>query len=117
MEGQAHHIAKGDRQAALVQESAEGGRGVSKPVWNEGLQCTVYRLEYSFHSGEGWLHMRALDCCDMTGCIALFQRIDADVNTIFTMAGKMPDTAYVKLDDGWIAMKPSKDGYTVVDRV
>lgn len=84
------------------------------PTWSEDLQCMVLRLEYSFRAEEGWLHLRAGDCCDMTGCIALFQRVDPNVKTIITMSGKVPDTAYRKLHDGWVAMRPNGDGYEVV---
>lgn len=67
------------------------------------LQCAVYDITYNFPTRTGVLLMEDGNCCDMSGCIAFFQRIDPEVTSIFTKAGNEPDTTYVKTADGWIA--------------
>lgn len=43
------------------------------------------------------------NCCDMAGTIALFQRIDPNVQLILTVAGSVPDTSYRLTGKKWIA--------------
>ncbi len=69
----------------------------------DDLECEVESLFYSFQLREGGLHMGVGQCCDMGGCIALFQNIDSDVQRIVTYAGGVKDTTYEKSRDTWIA--------------
>ena len=54
----------------------------------------------------GALQMPPDTCCDMSGCIALFERIDVDVTRIETMAGSKPDMIYRRTSEGWRADMP-----------
>ena len=47
--------------------------------WDERLQCGVVSLAYDFRSHTGQLYLPEGHCCDMTGCIALFEAIDPNV--------------------------------------
>lgn len=70
---------------------------------DDRLMCRVANLSYSFsaHLGEIWLAPG--DCCDMKGCIALFEAIDPDVKSITTYSGTERDTVYDKNSEKWIA--------------
>jgi hypothetical protein len=46
------------------------------------------------------------NCCDMRGCIELFERIDPEVRTIYTFAGDEPDTIYKREGKEWHAFMP-----------
>lgn len=59
------------------------------------LQCDVIGLEYDFNLSQGRLSMASGDCCDMQGCVQLFEKIDRNVVRIETWAGRAPDTTYV----------------------
>lgn len=65
-----------------------------KSPWNECLVCHVCRLAYNFVEKTGELWLPNGHCCDMSGCIELFQRIDEDVQKITTYSGDKPDTIY-----------------------
>jgi hypothetical protein len=67
------------------------------------LHCNVAGLAYDFETRAGTLHMASNECCDMTGCIALFKRIDTGVKRINTIAGSNPDTIYIMEANGWQA--------------
>ena len=71
------------------------------------LQCTVIGVAYDFPSQTGRLIMTPGACCDMSGCIALFERIDPQVRRIETFSGDKPDTAYTySFDEGkWSARR------------
>jgi hypothetical protein len=75
-------------------------------MFRTDLQCDVVRLAYDFATNVGALQMPPDNCCDMSGCIALFERIDADVTRIETMAGSKPDTIYRRTSEGWRADPP-----------
>jgi hypothetical protein len=62
------------------------------------------RLEWE---SRGRLIMTPGACCDMSGCIALFERIDPQVRRIETFSGDKPDTAYTySFDEGkWFARR------------
>ena len=71
------------------------------------LQCNVERIEYDFLRQLGVLRMPEANCCDMKGCIELFERIDPDVLRIETFAGGQPDTFYWRRASGrWEAGSP-----------
>lgn len=76
--------------------------------FREDLQCDVARLSYDFDNRRGQLHMEAAHSCDMGGCIALFEKIDPNVERITTIAGEIFDTIYVKTRTGWDARVPEE---------
>ncbi len=72
---------------------------MSKPTkgpWDERLKCHVVSLTYDFRSQTGQVYLLDGDCCDMTGCVALFQGIDPKVTAIDTYSGDKADTVYRK---------------------
>jgi hypothetical protein len=75
-------------------------------MFHPDLQCDVVRLAYDFATRVGTLQMPPDNCCDMSGCIALFERIDSNVTRIETVAGSKPDTAYSRTPAGWRAAQP-----------
>ena len=81
---------------------------MSRTSWDERLKCGVVSLAYDFRSRTGQLYLPDGHCCDMTGCIALFQAIDPDVTAIKTYSGDKADTAYRKKGTEWKALLSSK---------
>ena len=76
-------------------------------VTHLGLLSYVSGLAYNFVERSGHLDMSADSCCDMKGCIELFERIDPGCRRIDTFAGAKPDTIYVRLAGGrWTAYEP-----------
>jgi hypothetical protein len=75
-------------------------------VHRSDLQTSVRRLDYDFETRCGVLHMGAICCTDMNGCIRLFQRIDPQVRTIYTFSVSIEDTAYYRKEgtDLWSAV-------------
>jgi hypothetical protein len=67
------------------------------------LMCEIKSLSYDFDEKVGTLVMEDGDCCDMAGCIALFEAIDPAVKGIATISGEQPDTMYVRSASGWVA--------------
>lgn len=76
--------------------------------WDERLKCGVVSLAYDFGSHTGQLHLPDGHCCDMTGCIDLFQEIDPEVTAIYTYSGGRADTAYRKSGTKWNALLSNK---------
>lgn len=74
---------------------------INKP--HPTLMCEVKSLEYDFKSRTGILYMPPVNCCDMGGCIKLFEAIDPKVSTIRTIAGDRQDTIYFLTASGWEA--------------
>lgn len=73
-------------------------------IFHSGLQCNVVSLTYDFCQQVGRLRMEDYSCCDMTGCIALFEKIDPEVRKIKTFSGEKRDTEYVRQPrGGWRA--------------
>jgi hypothetical protein len=70
-------------------------------MWSEELVSEVNRLTYDFDSFTGELFMPSGCCCDKDGCIALFQRIDPDVQMICTYVGEKLDTYYRREGQQW----------------
>jgi hypothetical protein len=68
------------------------------------LMCSVQRLAYDFEKGSGELYMDDGHCCDMVGCVALFESIDPKVATIQTFSGAKQDTAYRRSGSEWVAV-------------
>jgi hypothetical protein len=70
-------------------------------IWtHRNLLCEPIRLEYDFQRREGYLWMAEGNCCDMPGCIEIFEAIDDEVLKIQTFAGSNPDTVYTRKDRG-----------------
>jgi hypothetical protein len=83
---------------------------MSRTSWDERLMCGVVSLAYDFCRRTGQLYLPDGHCCDMTGCITLFQAIDPDVTAINTYSSDKADTAYRKKGTEWKAraLLPSK---------
>ena len=84
---------------------------MSRPTrtpWDERLKCDVVSLVYDFRSHTGQLNLPDGDCCDMSGCLALFEAIDPKVTAINTHSGDKADTVYRKEGTEWKAFLPSK---------
>jgi len=75
----------------------------TKTTYLPELMCEVRSLSYDFTARTGILVMAEDHCADMAGAIALFQRIDPNVQTIKTIAGDVPDTAYRRRGAAWVA--------------
>lgn len=70
------------------------------------LQSDVGRLEYAYGGRCGDIYLFGSPC-DMSGCIKLFEAIDADVAMIRTWLDHEPDTVYMKEKTGWVAFDPA----------
>jgi hypothetical protein len=75
-------------------------------VLDERLMCHVTSLAYDFLGHSGQLYLLDGDCCDMRGCVALFEEIDPKVTSISTYAGDKTDTLYRKEGKKWHALTP-----------
>jgi len=70
--------------------------------FSDELVCEVNRVEYDFNTKIGALWMQDGQCCDMSGCLKLFKRIDPEVKRIQTYSGEALDTVYTReLSDKW----------------
>ncbi len=79
-------------------------------VFMEHLQCAVIAVKYEPFRLTGTLTMEDGCCCDMSGCIAMFEAIDPMVRKIETWrvpTGAIRDTTYRKKENGrWTAEFP-----------
>jgi len=83
-------------------------------LFRRDLGCYAVEVRYDFVERKGALVMGWRGCCDMTGCIAFFVRIDPEVRKIetFQIPGEDPsepwkvDTWYKLLAEGWRALPP-----------
>lgn len=75
-------------------------RDKSRGTTHLQLMCEPVRIEYDFTRRRGLLVMAEGDCCDMNGCIKLFQAMDQDVTLIDTYSGHVRDTSYVLVANG-----------------
>jgi hypothetical protein len=66
------------------------------------LQCKVTGLSYNPKKRVGRLDLTAGGCCDMSACIAAFERIDKNVQRIETYSGSRPDSVYKRKFGKWI---------------
>ena len=73
--------------------------------WDERLMCRVISLTYDFPGRTGRLHLFEGDCCDMSGCVSLFEGIDPQVAAIHTYSGDRADTLYRKKGTKWYAFE------------
>lgn len=69
--------------------------------YRRDLVCEVTGLSYDFDNRLGRLEIAANQCCDMGGCIRLFEGIDPKVEMIETFAGGKSDTIFKREPDGW----------------
>jgi hypothetical protein len=68
------------------------------------LGCAVHEIRYDVRRRRtGTLLMPENNCCDMRGCIKLFEAIATDVDRIYTFVGGEPDTVYFKKSNKWEA--------------
>lgn len=81
---------------------------MSRAPWDERLMCDVVSLSYDFRSHTGQLYLPDGSCCDMRGCVALFEAIDPKVTAINTHSGDKADTAYRKKGTEWKALLSRK---------
>jgi hypothetical protein len=72
-------------------------RGAS---WSELLVCFAEAVEYHPALRLGVLRLPKGSCCDMSGCIELFRRLDPDVRRIETFSGDVRDTRYERDGNG-----------------
>lgn len=78
------------------------------PPFNELLQCYAVGVAYDFIEKTGQLYIEDGGCCDMSGCIEMFTRIDSGAVLIETFSGGIRDTSYRKTRNEWIALIPSE---------
>lgn len=71
---------------------------------SEKLWCNAISVFYDFAGQHGVLIVPEHECCDMAGCVAMFQAIDASVEAITVLAGSQIDTRYGLTKDGWKAV-------------
>ena len=76
---------------------------VDGEIFHHGLMCFVLGLEYDYRTRIGTLRLDG--CCDMSGCLRLFQQIDPEVERIDTFWSGEPDTAYIRKGDKWIVRR------------
>lgn len=71
------------------------------PTARSDLLCDVTSLSYDFDKRTGRLNMAPAGSCDMSGLVALFAKIDPDVQRIVTFAGDQLDSVYRRGPEGW----------------
>ena len=71
--------------------------------YRSDLHCHVESLVYNFKTQIGTLNLLENNSCDMSGCIALFKKIDEGVKRIETFAGSALDITYILSGSGWRA--------------
>lgn len=69
---------------------------MKKTKYNKQLMCSVVSLIYDFPGHYGHIFFPDCNCCDMAGCINMFEAIDPCVTQIITFSGSKPDTIYIK---------------------
>ena len=57
-------------------------------VYRSELVCDVRGMAYDFDRHLGTLLLASEDCCDMRGCIELFEKVDPEVQRIEIFAGE-----------------------------
>jgi len=74
---------------------------VEGEVFSVDLVTCIESLSYDFVQKVGVLCMPELCCCDMSGCIRVFQAIDPDVRRVDTISGDKADVVYMKNEGKW----------------
>ena len=86
-------------------------------VKSNEMMAMILEVRYDFRKMEGFLHMVDGHCCDMTGAIQYFRKIDGMVETIFTFSGDRPDTVFLNLGSDPVAVvSGSEPGSFAIDR-
>lgn len=76
-------------------------------LYDARFKCCVLSLDYDFTRHVGRVIMREWDCCDMIGCIEVFEKIDPKVKEVETYSGEKLDTFYrLGEDSQWAAFQP-----------
>jgi hypothetical protein len=76
---------------------------------DETLGCQVESVRYIALERRGVLHVPSGQCGDMGATMALFQRIDPDVEVIETWAGGRPDAVHRRFAGRWVCVELSRD--------
>ena len=76
---------------------------MSEMIFRDDVRCFVRSLAYDFRLRSGTLILEDGSCTSMVGCIALFKKIDPNVEVILTVAGGRRDFAYGIIDGEWQA--------------
>jgi hypothetical protein len=80
-------------------------RGSAGGVWSDLLQCFVLTVYYDPEAQCGDLHLPDRSWCDMSGCIALFQRLDPEVQQIQVWERSDRTNLYRRVGKRWEAME------------
>ena len=75
-----------------------------RPVRDHNNSATA--LSYDPKTRVGRLDIVAGGCCDMSGCVAAFERVDDQVQRIETYSGSKPAAVYLRRHGRWSAMQP-----------
>ena len=75
--------------------------------WHPGLKCYLRSIYYDVKKHIGVAVFPKGNCCDMSGCIKMFKRIDKQCLHIITYAGKYIDTSYHLDPDGKWESRPN----------
>ena len=67
------------------------------------LHCGITSLACDFRNHTARLDVPTGECCDMTGCVSLFQEIDPNVRIIRVYSGVELDIEYRLGKIGWTA--------------
>ncbi len=70
-------------------------------MFRNDLGCEVSNLEYDFDTKKGKLTMESGQCCDLSGCISIFEKIDQNVEIIETFSGDKSDTIFKRVNGDW----------------
>ena len=62
------------------------------------LKCRPLSLDFNMTNRWARLHMAEGECCDMSGCIELVQRISYGIDYIETYSGNKKDTCYRRVN-------------------
>ncbi len=85
-------------------------------TWNDELAGCVAQITYDFYDRHGEAFFYEGDCCgNPAGCIAAFQRIDPEVETIRTFSGDDLAACYYLQSDGKWLSEPRRPDDVIVD--
>lgn len=68
------------------------------------LICDPLFLRYDYLKRRGYLDLPEASCTDMTGCIHVFETIDAEVKEIAVYEGDRLDIVYIRKPGKWTAL-------------
>ena len=72
------------------------------------LYATPTYVRYNFKIRSGTLGLAVGQCCDMAGCVDLFERIDPEANNILVYSGTRKDVLYIRRLGEWEIKKLAK---------